>query len=208
MATVLDNPSPLISRILGHPSRLAVVRCLYGEEEGMSGREIARRVHYSHQQVHNDLKVLVALGVVDKRVVAPAHVFRLNQEHWVVTDILRPVFRGESGWLDGLVSVLKMGVPRGIESLVLFGSASEGRLREHSDIDVLALLSGKDVEKSALGYFADRSADVLKRYQHPLAPLVMTVHEFRSRYRHKEEFVRSILKSGRVVHGRPLMEIL
>lgn len=205
---ILETTQSAATQVLGSRSRLELIRCLYAARDGLSGREIARRAGFSHQQIHNELKGLVVLGLVERQVVAPAYLFRLNRDHWVVRDVLRIVFDRERRWLDGLLAGLRRGLPRCVVSLVLYGSAADGRLREHSDFDVLALVRGDGEKRGVVSHFADQSSDVLKRYQHALAPLVMTVEQFRRSYRRREGFARNVLRTGRVVSGRSLTEIL
>lgn len=43
----------------------------------VTGRDLARHIGFSHQQAHNALSQLVDLGVVERRVFGPSHLFRL-----------------------------------------------------------------------------------------------------------------------------------
>ncbi len=204
----MDNSSFLIGDILGQRSRLDVLRCLQACNQDLTGREIARRAGLSHQRAHQVLKALVSLGVAERRLAAPAHLFRLNREHWLVKDILRIIFEKETGWLDELLSRITEGLPVSVVSLILFGSAANGELRGGSDIDLLALTKrGEDKEK-VVEHFGDLSAAIHSRYRLPLAPVVMTAAEFKERFSRAESFARGILRNGRVLKGRLLTEVL
>lgn len=72
----------------------------------------------------------------------------------------------------------------------------------------VALVGEDRDKKEALDHFTGRSAGVLARYHYPLAPVVLTVEEFRRQYRRRDAFAREILKTGRVVRGKLLTEIL
>ena len=72
---------------------------------------------------------------------------------------------------------------------------------------VLLVDDGKN-KSEALSYFTGRSAWALERCHYPLAPVVLTLAEFRGRYKRKDEFIRTVLKTGRVVYGKFMTEIL
>ncbi|MCX5784416.1 MAG: nucleotidyltransferase domain-containing protein [Elusimicrobia bacterium] len=194
--------------IFGRKSRLEVLRCLYDSGEELTGREIARRSGFSPQQTHNELKALVSLGIAERKIAAPAHLFRLNREHWVVKDVVKVVFEKEKQWLDELLKEFGGKLPHSVKSLILFGSASRSQLRPESDIDLLALVENEKDEKEVVDCFSEHGPKVLARYHYPLAPVILTMDEFRKRYKQKDKFAREILRTGRVVRGELFTEIL
>ncbi|MDO8806342.1 MAG: MarR family transcriptional regulator [Elusimicrobiota bacterium] len=197
-----------LESIFSGKSRIQLLRCLYESSSGLTGREAARRTGLSPQQAHKVLNELAALGIVELTIAAPAHLFTLNRRHWIVTDVARVIFESEKNWLDNLLRDLSRGLPASVKSLVLFGSAASGQLRGASDIDLLALIEdGKD-KQQVLSYFTGRSPGALARCHYPLAPVVLTLKEFRGKYRQKDDFTRTVLKTGRVVYGKLMTEIL
>lgn len=198
----------IMESVFSGKSRLSVLRCLYYAAQPLTGREIARRSSLSPQQAHIVLKTLVSLGIVELAVAAPSHLFSLNRRHWVITDVVRVVFDAEKNWLDIMLRDLSLGLPPCVKSLVLFGSAARSQLRGGSDIDLLALVGEEKSKNKALAYFSGRSADTLARCHYPLAPVVLTLDEFKSKYKRNDDFARTVLKTGRVISGKLLTEIL
>lgn len=198
----------IIENIFSGKSRIRLLRCLYESASGLTGREIARRTGLSPQQAHKVLNELAALGIVEVKIAGPAHLFTLNLQHWVITDVARVIFDGEKNWLDMLLRDLSSGLPPSVSSLVLFGSAARGELSGSSDIDLLALIEDGKNKQEVLSYFTARSAGVLVRCRYPLAPVVLTLKEFRGKYKQKDDFTRTVLKTGRVVYGKLMTEIL
>ncbi len=194
--------------IFGRKSRLEILQCLYDSGEPLTGREIARRAGFSPQQTHNELKALVSLGITERKIAAPSHLFTLNREHWVVKEVAGIIFEKEKTWLNELLREFSGKLPHSVKSLILFGSAARGRLRPGSDIDLLALVGNEKDGKEAAGYFSGRGAEMLSRYHYPLAPVILPIDEFRKRYKQRDKFAREILKTGRVVQGALLTEIL
>jgi len=197
-----------IDDIFGGKSHIKVMRCLYDLSQALTGREIARRSVLSPQQAHNVLAKLVSLGVVEMKIAAPAHLFSLNRRHWLIADVVRVIFYNEKNWLDNLLSELSRALPPSVKSLILFGSAASGLLRDGSDIDLLALVDDNKGKKEALSYLTGRSAWVLERCHYPLSPVVLTLDEFRGKYKEKDDFIRTVLKTGKVVSGKLMTEIL
>ncbi|MCK5582482.1 MAG: nucleotidyltransferase domain-containing protein [Elusimicrobiales bacterium] len=187
---------------------MEVLRRLYDSEKELTGREIARRSGFSPQQTHNELRALVSLGIVERKIAAPAHLFRLNRKHWVVKDVATVIFEKEKTWLNELLKEFGRKLPHSVKSLILFGSAARGQLRPGSDIDLLALIKNKKDKKETADCFSEYSSEILSRYHYPLAPVILTVDEFCKRYKQKDKFAREILKTGRVVRGKLLTEIL
>ncbi len=201
------NPK-FLNSLLGRRSRLEALRCLYAEPEELPGREIARRTGLSHLAVHQALRELVQEGVVRRRSVPPTHLFKLESQHWVVSDILAPMFRKEEAWSESLQRVLKQGIPGSVISLILFGSAVAGKLKPGSDIDLLAL-AARDKDKEAVeASFHAKGRRVYTGFGHPLSVLVIPLDEFLTRYRRGERFAKEIGYSGRVIHGKLLTELL
>lgn len=197
-----------IQDIFGRKSRLEVLHCLYNSDKELTGREIARQSGFSHQQTHNELRALVSLGIVERKVVASAYLFRLNKKHWFVKDVATVIFEKEKTWLDELLREFGDKLPHSVESLILFGSAARDSLSPGSDIDLLALIKNKKDRKKTADCFSERSSEVLSRYHYPLAPIILTIDEFRKRYKQKDKFAREILKTGRIVRGKLFTEIL
>lgn len=79
----------LILDILSCKSRRAALRCLLASGDDVTGRELARRTGFSHQQALNALSSLVELGVVERRVFGPAHLFRLNWPNKLAVQLAR-----------------------------------------------------------------------------------------------------------------------
>ena len=198
----------IIDSVFAGKARLGVLRCLYDSQQALAGREIARRAGLSPQQAHNVLKGLVTLGIAELKIAAPAHLFSLNRRHWLVTDVVRVIFDSEKNWLDKMLKELCRALPPSVKSLILFGSAARGQLRGSSDIDLLVLIEDGKNKNEALSYFTGRSAWALACCHYPLAPVVLTLAEFRGKYKRKDDFIRTILKTGRVVSGKLMTEIL
>ncbi|OGR98110.1 MAG: hypothetical protein A2902_07145 [Elusimicrobia bacterium RIFCSPLOWO2_01_FULL_64_13] len=206
-STSSDEHFPLIS-ILGRRSRLSVLRCLYRNASGLSGRETGRQSKLSHQTAVRALNGLFDLGVVSRESFPPAYRYSLNRDHWAVKEIILPALEKEGGWIDRLVQEVAAPLPEGMVSLVLYGSAARGRLKPGSDIDLLALVADAARKAEAEDHFAARSTELFPRYKRHVSILTHTVSDFKSLYRKGNRFAREAAKTGRVVWGKLLTEVL
>lgn len=204
-----NTASPLfLDAVLGQKSKLAVLRLLYRSGAGLSGREIARQTRLSHQTALSTLADLSQHGILGRNAVPPAYQYSLNRNHWMVREILLPAFQKEAGWLDGLLKEIADGCPRTVVSLILYGSLAAGDFGPSSDVDVLALVKDPSEKAHAEDFFAQRCADLKDSYHHPVSVLVYDIGAFRELYRQKNKFAAGIAKTGRVLSGKLLTEVL
>ena len=197
-----------LNGILGQQSKLEALRALAPEGAELTGREIARRTGLSHPIVHKALRDLVAEGIVARKDVPPSHQFRLNRNHWVVAEIICPMFEKESGWMEHLARSVARGIPKPVVSVILYGSAVKGGMTPRSDIDVLFLVSSMQQKKRIEDWVFDCGRRVYEAFGHPLAPVILTLTEFRKEHERGREFAKEIGYAGRVIHGKLLTEVL
>lgn len=102
----------------------------------MSGREIRRRAHRgSHQGIRNAADRLAREGIVERRSVGNAHLYRLNRNHLAAE------------WVEKLATVPEQLLGRLRDAIaawtrppllaMLFGSVASGQASATSDIDLL-----------------------------------------------------------------------
>lgn len=63
--------------ILKSPSRRSALRYFFSTGGEVTGRGLARRIGFSHQQALNALGQLAELGVLERRELLPSYLFRL-----------------------------------------------------------------------------------------------------------------------------------
>jgi predicted nucleotidyltransferase len=119
-----------------------VLRVLARADTDMTGRQIQRLTrHGSYQGVRNAADRLTRQGVVARRAVGNAHLYRLNREHVAAQ------------WIEGLASLPEQIIARLrglIETWVqppilamLFGSVATGQATPESDLDLLVIRPGE-----------------------------------------------------------------
>lgn len=56
---------------------MEILRWFYAARSEITGRALAKRIGFSHQQALNALRQLIAFGIVERRVIGASYVFRL-----------------------------------------------------------------------------------------------------------------------------------
>ena len=98
-------------------------------------RTVARLSNVSPAQASRVLPGLVELGLVERREVPPASLFRLNPQH-VIAKALQELSRSRENALDLIRDATDEMQPHPV-SVVVFGSFARGEADHYSDIDAL-----------------------------------------------------------------------
>jgi len=113
-----------------------VLAVLSRADTELTAKEIQRMAaHGSHQGIRNAAERLTRQGVVRRRVLGTAHVYRLNRDH-----VAAP-------WIEGLANLPEQVIGRLRSTIaawrqppvlaLLFGSVATGRATSESDLDLL-----------------------------------------------------------------------
>jgi predicted nucleotidyltransferase len=182
-----------------------VLRHLVRDNREQSGREIARAVGLSPKPLNQVLAQLADEKVLLRRNVGRVYLFQLHRDNLLVADLVVPLFEGEEKLLDRALADVLDGVPN-ILSAVLYGSVSRGEEKPSSDLDLLVVTeNGTETVKDIL---LDRTIMFMGRYGNFLSFIVMSSDEFRSDYQEGDDFLREVLRTGRVVLGQLPLELV
>lgn len=197
-----------LDAVLGSRPKVALLRLLARAGGEHTGRFLARQVGFDAKTCHAALEDLVRQGIVERRGAGAAYLYRLNDRHALVAKLLTPLFEGEGKLLEDYAREFRRRLRGPVVSLILFGSVARAQESASSDVDILVIVSNpaaaRRVEESA-----DRAAaDLASRYGNPLQVLVMDRDGFRRRARAGEPFVSEVLRTGRVLEGKSLAEVL
>lgn len=197
-----------LDTVLGQNSKVKILRFLIRTEAELNGREIAKAVGLSHVKCHSALQELVPHGFVSMRRIGKSTVYHVEMENFLVKELLKPLFDKEQQLLNGLVKLLLSGLSFQPRTIVLFGSLAKGQARPDSDIDLLVVIPNGESLRKAKGDFGEIEEKVIKSYGNRLAPVIIKEKELFRKYRQPNPFYKEIVKTGRVIWGKPLLEIL
>lgn len=194
--------------LLSQKPRVKILRYLSLNRLEMNGRRIASDLALNPQTCLMALRELVDQGVLVMRNVGNTHLFRLNEQNYVVEQLLRPLFAAESGLLQTAVQEIVAGLTNSVVSIILYGSASRREERPFSDLDLLVLVASQDERQKVQDLFEQKNESFVARFGNVLSPLVLSVTEFRQRYKDGDPLIQEIVNTGRVIHGQLISEVM
>lgn len=198
----------ILEDILGHKSKIKILRYLISSKLELAGREISRVIGIHHRTCHAALKELASFGVVVMRRSGAAIAYKLNDNNLLVKEILIPIFALEKDLLPRVISLILKDVHIRVISAIVFGSVSASRERGTSDVDVLFLVLSKKDQAALIEKFEKVEYDFILKYGNMFSPLVLTKHEFYRRLKHKDRLMRNIIQKGKAVYGKTIQEVL
>jgi hypothetical protein len=170
-------------------------------------RTIAQLAGVSQAQTSRLLPDLVALGVVERREVPPASLFRLVPEH-VASRALLALARSTDTVLDEM-GRLAGALPQPPASVIVFGSFARREADLDSDIDVV-VVRPTEVDEDDDAWSASVEAwrrDVRRLAGNPVEVLEVSLDEAATKLGGRSPIWTDIRRDGRVAHGLTIDEL-
>ncbi|MEW6606936.1 MAG: hypothetical protein AB1414_05710 [bacterium] len=197
-----------LDSILGQRSKVRILRFLFEKPGDLTGREISRKVGLSHLKTHQVLRELSLHGITIPKTIGRAILYKLNEENMFARDILRTLFRSEKELVLKLTEILTNRLRVFVESIVLYGNILHNGQESDSSIDLLLVIRDdmnlRAVEQ-ALEYTQE---EVRKAFGNSLSAKIWFINELRAKYTEQDEFALQILKIGKLIYGRELIDVI
>jgi hypothetical protein len=104
--------------LLRNASKVMVLRTLYHAEGPLTGREIERRTGLSNRATMLSLEDLCDIRAVDMEISGRAHLYTLNDDHYLISKAIRPAFEAEDlFWADFAKTVQRIVRPKPIAAI-------------------------------------------------------------------------------------------
>jgi predicted nucleotidyltransferase len=197
-----------LNDILGRRSKVVLLRHLVLYRRESTGRDLARFTGLDHKTCHDALRDLARHHVVFQRRIGSAWAYSLNSEFPVVREVLEPAFEWERTLPDRLARDVRKFLGRDALSIFLYGSTAKGTDDPNSDVDLLI------VTRDRRGIRAlDRKLDsdpewLIDKYRWVPQYLFMDARKFRTQFMNGHYFLKEILRSGRLLDGLQVGELL
>ncbi len=201
----MDFAEPIVALIPGTTGRVLAV--LTGTERELSTRAIARLASVSHAQAARVLPGLAELGVVERRDVPPASLYRLVPEH-VAAGALIALGRAPLTFIEDLAErVAALQPPPGC--VAAFGSFARHQARADSDVDLLVVRpTNVDADDAAWRDVVDAIRGGAERLSgNRVEILEVAQRDVRTLIRSKRPLWHEIVRDAVVVYGPPLNEL-
>jgi predicted nucleotidyltransferase len=199
----VDFVRPIEAIVPGAQGRvLAVLAETTGD---LNLRTVAQLAGISQAQASRLLPELVTLGVVERREVPPASLFRLVPEH-IASRVLLTLARSSDHVLDEM-GRLAGALPHPPVSVIVFGSFARREAGVDSDIGVVVVRpAGVDEDEWSASLEAWRR-DTRRLTGNPVEVLEVGADEAAAKLRSRSPVWTDIRRDGRVVHGLGLEEL-
>ena len=213
MAPQLGNLIPMVfhhalDHVLGGRAKLTLLRLLLRVRGEHTGRDLARTVGFDHKTCHAALRALAAQGVVRFRRAGTGLLYGLNLDHPVVQDILIPAFAAEAGLVERFADEARRLAVEPVESVILFGSVARRQERATSDVDLLFVTADRRGRGRLVRRLDSATATLASRWGNVPQILVEDRATLRGKIGRGDPFHLEILRTGRVIHGKPFAEMM
>ncbi|MBU1671276.1 MAG: nucleotidyltransferase domain-containing protein [Actinobacteria bacterium] len=133
---------------------------------------------------------------MNRQEVGRAHLFTINGDHVIVSEVLMPAFRVERELLNTLADMFYDHFGQKLLSITLFGSVARGEEDPGSDVDLLLVMkNGVNLEKAELETFDIRS-EAYSKFGCHVSAIVVTRSEYDRKAKRKQGFWRYIPTEG------------
>lgn len=163
----------VLGELLGVPARVKVLRALIRPRGAQwTGREMARAAGCSAPQAMKALLQFERLGLVSRRTVGRAHLWKFDEEH-VLGEPIRSLFTFESELPNRFQRDLEKelrGLP--IRSARLFGSVARGTETNDSDVDLYLELGASGSEEELQRALTGVMLRFIRKYGTVISPFI------------------------------------
>lgn len=206
MRVLLNRP---LDDILGQHSKVRILRFLVNVQTQLNGREIAKNTGLSHVKVHTALKDLTGHGIVNMRSLGNSLVYWLNEDHFLIKEIIRPAFEKENDIFEHITKMIVRTIKSArLLSVILFGSFAKGSASADSDIDMAIVYSSTKNKSLVLQELSEAEKKITALFGNRLAGVLLGIDEFQKKFKKGDHFVKEIVRTGRVIYGKSVAELI
>lgn len=201
-----------LDKILNNEVKVKILRFLCRAEAEWSGRQIAREIKVSPAACHKALRELNNERALLLRSIGKSHLYCLNKENLIISELLKPLYKRESRIPDEVYKAIIRNISsvaiEDIISIAVFGSIKKRKERPTSDIDLLVLVKNSGAKRKVEEDFGKVNEKIMNRFGNTVSSYIQTVKEFKLKYKKGLALAKNILKSHKLIYGEPLEELL
>jgi len=189
--------------------KIRILRYLAGSSEynRYSCRDIAKALKISPSTASLILTSLEYLNIVKKDIISKTHLYCYNNESYIVQDIILPGFYKERKLNDTAGQYAVSIIKKESISVVMYGSSVNGTDTTDSDYDMCVIVENQKTKNSVEKKLNDIAHNFSLKFGKPLSPYILTLSEFKHRFKDKAGIVIEIIKTGKLLYGKRLQTL-
>ncbi|MBI5729622.1 MAG: nucleotidyltransferase domain-containing protein [Ignavibacteriales bacterium] len=198
----------VLDEVFSRWSNLTVLRALNKYGIGISGREVARVAGITVKNGFTALTDLENLGIVNRVRGGRDHLFTLNRNHFLVKEIIIPLFDVEEKFSEAIFDDIKKKLKKKCNSVYVFGSVALKEENVDSDLD-LCVIYDKENQKEALEEAMYGLQSLLrKKYAVNASPFYISKAQFAIKAKNNKPPVVDVIKEGKFLFGKSIKALL
>ncbi len=202
-----------LDTILNTEAKTRILRFLCKTNAEWNGSQIAKEIGITPAATHAALSALQKEGVLELRNMGKTHVYKLKEDSFLVSNMLKPLFAKEDKILDTIISMIKRKIAsskakKEIVSVALFGSVTVRNDHPVSDIDIAVVVKNAQAKAAAEALFDAVDVKVSKEFGNTISPYINTRAEFKAKHKKGLGLIKNILKSHTLIYGERLQSLL
>jgi hypothetical protein len=192
--------------IFGQKSKIKILRVFLKTKMALTGRQVAELAALNHRTCQLALADLEEQALIKARQVGRASLFELNEANRFVTTNLFRFFQEEENLLKNFTLEVLADAKSQIDSLILFGELVQGREKEDSEVNFLVVSSASKDKLEKI--FQPVGAAFFTSFGKITNVYLTSKRELLEKIRRSEPLFREAVKTGRVLFGQNISEIL
>ena len=190
--------STMLEKILGSRSKIRILRSIFkNPSRTYSMEDIVKDTKMSYGTVHPAMQGLVESRILLTQKIGRSIAYKINHSH-VLFPKIKALFRSEASvFKEKAVEFTNLVEKKGIENIILFGSAASEEVIEAGDIDLLFIYKDAKVEQKVQGHVMD----FLEKYDIVISPIFLSIKEIKKRIKNLDDFIIGTIDEGVILYG-------
>lgn len=199
-----------LNNVLNQETKVGIIRFLFNTQAEWSGRQIAKEIGVSPATCHKALQELYSEKILLLKSIGVSHLYKLNQKNYIVKNILSRLFQKEKlipHLLNKtIITEIRNKLRKKVVSIVLFGSIAKKKEKPTSDIDIMVVIKQFGDKRTAEKILDSINDKIMENFNSRVEPYILTINELTKKS--KLSIIKEINKTGKLLWGKPLSELL
>lgn len=190
-----------LEEVLGNKASITLLRTMINYRGKIfTIRGLSSEANVTHNETALTIHDLEKNGIVKIQPIGNAYHLELNEDSYILRNIIVPVVEAEKNTMNELILTLrKFFTSKKTMTVAIFGSVAGAKEKIDSDIDLFIISDDHD---DAIKLISKASREVSARFNGNLSPIIFSEKEFKAKQ--KGSLVQSIIDNHILISGKKL----